>query len=82
LTPKQQEHLKAKVAKEAFRTIHDAVHWVRATFGVEYTCWGVRSLFERLQIKRAGGVEKGGLDVPSSTRTFRWNANGRIWRWL
>lgn len=52
LTPEQEEQLKAKAAEGAFRTIHDAVGWVRATFGVEYTYWGMRSLFERLKIKR------------------------------
>ena len=52
LTPEQQAQLKAKAAEGAFRTIHDAVRWVRATFGVEYTYWGMRSLFERLKIQR------------------------------
>ena len=28
-----QEQLKAKAAEEAFRTIYDAVRWVRETFG-------------------------------------------------
>ena len=44
--------MKAKAAEGAFRTIHDAVRWVRETFGVEYTYWGMRSLFNRLKIKR------------------------------
>ena len=52
LTPAQQEALKARAAEGAFRTIYDAVEWVRETFGVEYTYWGMRSWFEREQIKR------------------------------
>ena len=52
LTPAQQEMLKARAAEGHFRTIHDAVQWVRESFGVEYTYWGMRSLFVRLKIKK------------------------------
>ena len=52
LTPEQQEQLKARAAEGHFRTIEDAVEWVRETFKVEYTYWGMRSLFVRLKIKR------------------------------
>ena len=52
LTPAQQEALKARAAEGHFRTIHDAVQWVRESFGVEYTYWGMRSLFVRLKIKK------------------------------
>ena len=52
LTPEQQEALKAHAAEGHFCTIHEAVAWVRERFGVEYTYWGMRSLFRRLQIKK------------------------------
>ena len=52
LTPAQQEQLKLHAAEGLFRTIHDAVRWVWESFGVEYTYWGMRSLFVRLRIKR------------------------------
>ncbi len=52
LTPAQQEALKARAAEGAFRTIYDAVEWVRETFGVAYTYWEMWSWFERQQIER------------------------------
>lgn len=50
LTAEQRAHLKAHTATGAIKTIAQAVAWVQSQFGISYTYWGMRSLFERLQI--------------------------------
>jgi len=52
LTGGQKEQLKAKAAEGVFKTIYDAVEWVKEEFKVQYTYWGMRSLFVRLGIKK------------------------------
>ena len=52
LTPQQEEMLKERARQGAFRTIWDAVHWVEQTFGVTYTYWGMRWVFDRLGLKK------------------------------
>jgi transposase len=42
LTPQQEEQLKERSCQGEFRTIWDAVNWVKQTFGVTYTYWGMR----------------------------------------
>lgn len=52
LTPEQCEQLKAQTAQGTFTTIGEAVAWVQKQFGVTYTYWGMRSLFQRLKITK------------------------------
>ena len=52
LTPQQEEELKARSCRGVFRTIWDAVEWVKQTFGVTYSYWGMRWVFERLELKK------------------------------
>jgi len=33
-------------------TLWEAVDWVEEKFGVTYTCWGMRWVFERLDLKK------------------------------
>lgn len=52
LTKEQQEKL-VEYAKEGnITTIGSALDWVRKEFGITYTIWGMRSLLERLKIKK------------------------------
>lgn len=50
LTTEQRAQLKAHTATGAVKTIAQAISWVQRQFGIHYTYWGMRSLFERLQI--------------------------------
>ncbi len=50
LTAEQQAQLKAHTATGAIRTVAQAGAWVQAQFDITYTYWGMRSLFQRLQI--------------------------------
>lgn len=52
LSPEQLAALKAKVAEGEFRTIGEAVEWVKQNFRQHYTYWGMRSLFQRLHFKK------------------------------
>lgn len=74
LTPQQEEALKREAAQGRFRTLWEAVEWVEQQFGVKYTYWRMRWVFQRLglspkcrdmapqaslKVQEAGG--KGGL---------------------
>jgi transposase len=50
LTAEQRAQLKAHTATGAIKTIAQAIVWVQSQFGITYTYWGMRSLFDRLQI--------------------------------
>jgi transposase len=52
LTLEQEQELKEKSREGEFRTIWDGVAWVKETFGIEYTYWGMRWVFERLDLKK------------------------------
>jgi transposase len=52
LTEEQEQALKEAAREEGFRTIWDGVAWVQKTYGVEYTYWGMRWVFERLDLKK------------------------------
>ena len=77
LTLAQQEALKARAAAGHFRTIHDAVQWVRETFGVEYTYWGMRSLFVRLKIRRKVPRPTAAQAKPEAQRAWK---KGALWQ--
>jgi transposase len=50
LSAEQCAELKAHSATGAIKTIDQARVWVKAHFGVSYTYWGMRNVFERLGI--------------------------------
>lgn len=51
LTPEQEAELKAKAAAGEIRTIHEGVEWAKQTYQVEYSYWGMRWVFDRLDLK-------------------------------
>jgi transposase len=52
LSPGEEKQLKERSCEGAFRTIWDAVEWVKEMFGVTYTYWGMRWVFARLDLKK------------------------------
>lgn len=52
LTPAQEQTLKEESRQGTFRTIGDGVRWVKENFGIDYTYWGMRWVFERLDLKK------------------------------
>jgi transposase len=51
LSAEQEAELQAKAAAGEIRTIHEGVAWVKQTYGVEYSYWGMRWVFDRLALK-------------------------------
>jgi transposase len=52
LTPEQEAELKAKAAAGEIRTVQDAVDWAKTVHQVDYTYWGMRWVFARLELKK------------------------------
>jgi transposase len=52
LTPEQEAQLVCEAAKGTIPTIKVAVEWVKEHFGVSYTYWGMRHVFQRLNFKK------------------------------
>ncbi len=52
LSAAQCAQLQAHAATGAIKTIRQALVWVKTQFGVTYTYWGMRSLFDRLQLRK------------------------------
>ena len=50
LTPAQEARITDEAGHGRFRHIDEVRHWVRDTFGVTYTYWGIRSVLDRLKI--------------------------------
>lgn len=50
LTAVQEAELKGLAEAGKLRTIWDGVHWAEKEHGVTYTYWGMRGVFERLQL--------------------------------
>jgi len=51
LKAEQEAELKAKAAAGEIRTIQDGVDWVKQQYGVEYSYWGMRWVFDRLGLR-------------------------------
>lgn len=51
LSREQEAELKAKAAAGDIRTIHEGVEWAKQTYQVDYSYWGMRWVFERLELK-------------------------------
>ena len=52
LTEEQEAALLDYAAEGNIHTIWDGVEWVQSEFGVEYTYWGMRHVFERLELRK------------------------------
>jgi transposase len=52
LTDEQEAELEAKAVAGAIRTIQDGVEWARETYQVAYSYWGMRWVFDRLELKK------------------------------
>ena len=52
LTSEQEAELVAEAAKGTIPTVAVAMAWVKEHFGVSYTYWGMRSVFQRLKLKK------------------------------
>jgi transposase len=52
LNEEQEAELKAKAEAGEIRTIQDGVEWAKKTYRVDYTYWGMRWVFYRLDLKR------------------------------
>jgi transposase len=51
LTSDQEAELKAKAAAGEIRTIQEGVEWVKQSYAVEYSYWGMRWVFDRLALR-------------------------------
>lgn len=51
LSEEQEAELKTKAEAGEIRTIHDGVEWAKAQ-SVDYTYWGMRGVFSRLELKK------------------------------
>jgi transposase len=52
LTDEQEAELKALAETGEIRTIWDGVQWAEAEYRVQYSYWGLRWVFERLQLRK------------------------------
>jgi transposase len=52
LNEEQEAELKAKAEAGEIRAIQDGVEWAKKTYGVEYTYWGMRWVFYRLDLRK------------------------------
>jgi transposase len=52
LTADQEAALRAQASRGAIRTIQDGVAWARKTCRVDYSYWGMRWVFDRLELKK------------------------------
>lgn len=52
LTKEQQSRLVEQAAQGIFHTISQGMAWVEKSYGVHYSYFGMRSLFERLGLKK------------------------------
>ena len=52
LTVEQEAELKALAEAGEIRTIWDGVHWAEEKHGVEYTYWGMRWVYYRLELRK------------------------------
>ena len=52
LSEEQQQALIGKAREGKLRTIWDGVEWARSEAGVAYSYWGMRHVFDRLDLKK------------------------------
>ena len=74
LTAEQCAELKAHTASGAVKTIDQARVWVQTHFGVHYTYWGMRSVFERLRIGKK--VPRPQADKTKPAEQEAWKKGG------
>jgi transposase len=51
LSSEQEAELKTKAAAGEIRTIHAGVAWVKQSYEVDYSYWGMRWVFDRLELR-------------------------------
>lgn len=79
LTPEQEQALKEESRKGTFRTIGDGVEWVKENLGVEYTYWGMRWVFDRLDLKKK--VPRQAAPQASEEEQAAWKKGGSQPHW-
>jgi len=52
LTPQQMGELEALASAGQVRCIQDGVQWAQEQHGVHYTYWGMRDVFDRLELRK------------------------------
>ena len=52
LTAEQEAALQARAARGEIRTIQDGLEWVRESYHIVYSYWGMRWVFARLGLKK------------------------------
>jgi transposase len=52
LTDEQLEALKAAASAGHVHSIREGVQWAQEQYGVTYTYWGMRSVFDRLELRK------------------------------
>jgi len=52
LTAKQMDELEALASAGQVRCIQDGVQWAQEQHGVHYTYWGMRGVFDRLDLRK------------------------------
>ncbi len=52
LTAEQEAALRAQASRGDIRTVQEGVAWARKTCQVEYSYWGMRWVFDRLELKK------------------------------
>lgn len=52
LSEEQEAALKELSGAGKIRTIWDGVHWAEEEYGVKYTYWGMRWVFDRLRLRK------------------------------
>lgn len=52
LSEEQERQLRRKAERGELSTVWDGVEWARTEAGVAYSYWGMRHVFERLELKK------------------------------
>lgn len=74
LSDEQVDALRAEADAGRFRSIAEAVSWVKEHFGIDYSYWGMRSLFGRLRLKKK--VPRPSNPKASATEQAAWKKGG------
>ena len=79
LTSQQEDELKEQASQGEIRTIWEAVDWVDKQFGVKYTYWGMRGVFQRLKLKSK--VPRPISPQASEEAQEAWKKGGLLTNW-
>jgi hypothetical protein len=76
LSEEQCEQLCQKAERGELRTISDGVRWAREEAGVEYTYWGMRHVFDRLDLKKKGPRQQSPKADPEVREAWKKGSEG------